>query len=240
MYLDRNVFELYKKLKVSNKDSHLRKLSTTAENPPVSETTKTGGVNLEGGLGSPSEFRATLSNVNCPIMNPERSTHQIWSEYPAEFTQNILQTKRHKTMPEWRRNFYKLISVHGFCSQRAARLATTEYPVKSSNARKLAATISSLQAGQAVSHQRVVQKIQMKDTLEPVSCQFRHVIPMASQHSFFALNPCGTTQYGRLQFDWVRGFEEDNLLTVSAVKIKNSAHKVVNENRTFNHWKRSG
>ncbi|XP_035857603.1 uncharacterized protein LOC116038858 isoform X2 [Sander lucioperca] len=99
-------------------------------------------------------------------------------------------------------------TLQDFCSPWVAQLAAREHPVKSSSARQLAATIP------ATGHQRVVQKIQMKDTLEPASFHFHHVIPMASQQSFFTLNPFGTTQYGRLQFYWIRGHDADNLLRV--------------------------
>ncbi|XP_034723160.1 uncharacterized protein LOC117941986 isoform X2 [Etheostoma cragini] len=95
-----------------------------------------------------------------------------------------------------------------FCSPWAAQLAAGEHPVKSSNARQLAATVPT------TGHQRVVQKIQMKDGLEPASFHFHHVIPMASQQSFFTLNPYGTTQYGRLQFYWIRRHDAGNLLSV--------------------------
>ncbi|GLD52923.1 uncharacterized protein AKAME5_000575100 [Lates japonicus] len=104
----------------------------------------------------------------------------------------------------------------------AATLATTEHPVKSSNDRQLPASISSVQPGH-VAPLRVVQKIQMKNTLKLASSHFHHVIPMASQHSFFTLNPCGKTHYGRLQFDWVRGDENGKLLRASA-------HIIVDDN----------
>ncbi|XP_028426915.1 uncharacterized protein LOC114550385 [Perca flavescens] len=92
-------------------------------------------------------------------------------------------------------------TLQDFCSPWVAQLAARVHPVKSSNARQLAATIP------ATGHQRVVQKIQMKDTLEPASFHFHHVIPMASQQSFFTLNPFGTTRYGRLQFYWIRAHD---------------------------------
>ena len=105
-------------------------------------------------------------------------------------------------MPEWRRTLYKLIALQGFQSQRAAQLPAAEELGKHCSATQLTGTITSLQNGQAAAHQRVVQKIQMKDPTGPDCC---YVIPMASQHSFFTSHPCETTQYGRLQFDWMRG-----------------------------------
>lgn len=229
--LDRKVLQFYKKLKVSNKNlSHLGKLSTTAERSPASKAThstvptNTGGLNLYSGLYSPPAFSTSQSNIQTQppgIIHPGCPSHPLCSDYPAQFAQTILPFKDqrgHKSMPEWRKTLYKLISLQGFCSPRAASLATTDHQVKSSNARQLAATIPSLQPGQAAAHHRVVQKIQMTDTLKPASFHFHHVIPMASQHNFFTLNPCGKTQYGRLQFDWMRGSEEDKLLRVSAVK----------------------
>ncbi|XP_032366385.1 uncharacterized protein LOC116685417 isoform X2 [Etheostoma spectabile] len=99
-------------------------------------------------------------------------------------------------------------TLQDFCSPWAAKCAAGEHPVKSSNASQHVATIPT------TGHQRVVQKIQMKDTLEPATFHFHHVIPMASQQSFFTLNPHGTTQYGRLQFYWIRRHDADNLLSV--------------------------
>ncbi|KAL7377612.1 hypothetical protein ABVT39_002041 [Epinephelus coioides] len=71
----------------------------------------------------------------------------------------------------------------------------------------------------------VVQRIPMTDTSEPASSHLHHIIPMASRQSFFNLDPCGTTQYGRLQFQWVRGHDEDEQLSVSGVKIQDTAYK---------------
>lgn len=190
--LDRKVLEIFKKLKTSNKSlSHLGKLSTAADGEP----------NLNRGPG----FRAPLSAI-------QTQTRTIPSL--RQFDRTII--KEQKSMPEWRKSLYKHISLQGFCSPRAARLAVTEHLVDSSTARQLASTIPSLQPDQAATHQRVVQKIQMNDTPEPTSFHFHHVIPMNSQHSFFTLNPCGKTQYGRLQFDWMRGSEEDKQLKVCA------------------------
>ncbi len=218
--LDRKVLQLHKKLKISNKNlSHLGKLSITAERSPVSKAshstvpTNTEGLNLYGGLYSPAAFSASQSTIQT----------QPLSDYPAQCAQTMLPFKDqrgHKSMPEWRKSLYKLISLQGFRSSRAARLAAADHLVKSSNTTQLEAAIPSVQSCQAAAHQRVVQKIQMTDALKPASFHFHHVIPMASQHSFFTLNPCGKTHYGRLQFDWLRGSKEDKLLKVSAVKTK--------------------
>lgn len=231
--LDRKVLQLYKKLKVSKKNlSHLGQLSTTAERSPASKATRsivptnTGGLNLYNEVYSPTAFSTSQSTIQTQppgIIHPECPSHPLCSDFSAQFAQTILPFKDqrgHKSTPEWRKSLYKLISLQGFRSPRAARLAATDHLVKSSSARQLVATIPSLQPGQAAAHQRVVHKIQMTDTLKPASFHFHHVIPMASQHSFFTLNPCGKTRYGRLQFDWMRGSEEDKLLKVS------TAHKL--------------
>ncbi|XP_051253197.1 uncharacterized protein LOC127361991 [Dicentrarchus labrax] len=235
--LDRKVFELYRKLKFGKKISHLGKVSTRAERLLASKAahatfqTNTGRVNLNSCLGKSPELRATLSTVQTQpqmIINPEDPSHSFGSNYPAEFAQTVLPIKdhkSHKSMPEWRRNLYSIFSLHGFRSPWAARLFATEHPVKSSNARQFVATIPSLQPGQAAAHQRVVQKIQMKDHLEPDPCYFQYVIPMPSQHNFYTLNPCGKTQYGRLQFDWMRGSEDR--LQVSAAKFKDTAKLLI-------------
>lgn len=212
--LDRKVLELYKKFKVSNL-SHQGKLSTSEKLPPA--------------------FRATLSTIETEpprFSHPECPSHPFGSDYSTQFAQTIHYFKDqrgHKLVPEWRKSLYKLISLQGFRSPRVARLAATEHPLKSSNAKQLLAAVPALQPGQAAVHQRVLQKIQMKDTQELESFSFHHVIPMASQHSFFTMKPCGKTQYGKLHFDWMRGHEEEKLLKVSSVKTKDTAHKVLDE-----------
>ncbi|XP_071328055.1 uncharacterized protein [Trachinotus anak] len=208
--LDRKVIELYKKFRVGNKNlSGHGKISTTAGHSRASRA-NTGGLN--SGLSNSPAFKTKQSNIQtqpCRIIHPECPSHPLCSD-PAQFSQTINSIKDqrgHKPMPEWRKNLYKLISVQGFRSPRAARRATTEHPVKPSNAGQLAASIPSIQPGQGAAHQRVVQKIQLKDPPELASPNFHHVIPMASQHSFFTSDPCGKTQYGRLQFDWMRGHD---------------------------------
>ncbi|XP_029026459.1 uncharacterized protein LOC114867723 [Betta splendens] len=83
-------------------------------------------------------------------------------------------------------------------------------------------------------HQRVVQKIQRKDTVSETSTLFHHVIPMAAQNSFATLSLSGTTQYGILQFDWIRGHEEDKLLDISGTNTKDT-HYVLFTNRALCH-----
>ncbi|XP_039641907.1 uncharacterized protein LOC120549238 [Perca fluviatilis] len=122
--------------------------------------------------------------------------HSTITEHPA--TSKAMQARKGFCPPADSKAIHTL---QDFCSPWVAQLAAREHPVKSSNARQLAATIP------ATGHQRLVQKIQMKDTLEPASFHFHHVIPMYSQQSFFTLNPSGTTQYGRLQFHWIRGHD---------------------------------
>ncbi|XP_044210365.1 uncharacterized protein LOC122984115 [Thunnus albacares] len=214
--LDRKVLELYKKFKASNKNSsHHGKLSTSEKHRLA--------------------FRAMLSNTETQpprFTHPECLSHPLDSDYSTQFAQtihSINDQRGHKPMPEWRKSLYKLISLQGFRSPRATRLAATEHPLKSSNAKQPLAAVPTLQPGQAAVHQRVLQKIQMKDTQELASFCFHHVIPMPSQHSFFTLKPCGKTQYGKLQFDWMRGLGEEKLLKVSSVKPKDTAHKVVDE-----------
>ncbi|XP_045929786.1 apoptotic chromatin condensation inducer in the nucleus-like isoform X2 [Micropterus dolomieu] len=206
--LDQKVLKLYKKIKVTNMNSsHLRNLATTAERSPASMATR-------------SNVQTNSAGLNLNLGSPDCS---------AQLAQTILPIKDqrgHESIPEWRKSLYRVISLQGFCSSRGARLATADHLAGSSNARQLAATIPPLQPGKAEGHQRVVQKIQMKDTLELDPLEFHYVIPMASQHSFFPLIPCGKTLYGRLQFDWMRGSEEEKLLEVSTVMTKDPAHEL--------------
>ncbi|XP_059187682.1 uncharacterized protein LOC131970328 isoform X2 [Centropristis striata] len=143
------------------------------------------------------------------IRDQERKVLTLYKRLKCAQTVLPINDQRGYTLlPEWRKTLYNLIALQGFRSPRAARLAASEYPVKSSNATRPKAAIPSLQPGQAAAHQRVVHKIQMKDTLDPASSPFHPLIPMASQQSFCTLNPCGKTQYGRLQFYWTRGHDE--------------------------------
>ncbi|XP_062416975.1 proteoglycan 4-like isoform X2 [Pungitius pungitius] len=83
--------------------------------------------------------------------------------------------------------------------------STRELPVKPSDGRQLATVIPLILPAEAAAYQRVVQNIRMTDAPEPPLLRFHQVIPLNAQQNFFTLNACGKTQYGRLQFDWVRG-----------------------------------
>ncbi|XP_031734897.1 proteoglycan 4-like [Anarrhichthys ocellatus] len=123
------------------------------------------------------------------------------TERPLASTRSTVQSTSAQNL----KNLHK--PLQGFCSPPAAR----EHPVESSDARRRAAIIHALRPGGAVDHHRVVQKIWMKDTVDPSSFHFHNVIPLNAQQTFFTLNPCGKTQYGRLQFDWMRGHDKDKL-----------------------------
>lgn len=214
--LDRKVLEFYKKLKGSNKNSsHRGKLSASEKHPLA--------------------FKPTQSTIETQLprfTHPECPSPPLSPDYATQFEQtlhSIKDQRGHKPMPEWRKSLYKLISLQGFRSPRAARLATAEHPLKSSNATQTLEAVPTLQPSLAAVHQRVLQKIQMTDAQELESHDFQHVIPLASQHNFFTLKPCGKAQYGKLQFDWMRGDEEEKLLLVSSVQTKDSAHKGADE-----------
>lgn len=236
-HLDQNVLKLFRKYKDSiQNSSHHGKPCTTAERSASSKATqftiqgKTGGLCLNTGLSSSPVPKATLSSIQTQphrMIHPKSPSHLLYSIYPEQVAQSVhlvREQRDHKTMPEWRKNLYTLISLHGFRSRWAAWLATTEQPVKPSNARQVATSIPSVQPDHLSVHQRVVQKIQMKDNVEPTSRCFHHVIPMAAQHNFFTLDCTGTTQYGKLQFDWIRRHEEDKLLEVSVARTKDTTH----------------
>ncbi|KAM9733217.1 uncharacterized protein ACNS7B_015395 [Menidia menidia] len=111
-----------------------------------------------------------------------------------------------ESAPVWRRTLRGLISLQGFRSHRAARQWSAQDPGRPQQKHPSTGSIPSLQPGQATGLQRVVQGVQMTEAPEPdpppSTCR---VIPMASQLNFFTLRPRGTTWYGRLQFDWMRG-----------------------------------
>lgn len=233
--LDRKVLKLYKKYKDNLKSSSCRgKLYTTAELSPFtpkathfSVQTNTGGVHLNTGLTSSPALRSVLSSIQAQTVQTKCPGHSLYSDYSEQVDQSVHLIRDqidHTPMAEWRKRLYTLISLQGFRSPRAARLAVTEHLVNPSNARPPVTSIPSVQPDQVSVHQRVVQTIQMKDTLELPSTCFHHVIPTAARHSFFTLDSCGTTQYGRLQFDWMRGHKEDKLLEVSVEKTKVTAH----------------
>ncbi|XP_056230416.1 proton channel OtopLc-like [Seriola aureovittata] len=154
--------------------SRCGKVSSPAQRFPVSRATQRGR-SLNGGLSSSSAFGTKSSTIQTSPSRP-------LCPDPARFAQGVTSIE----------------------DQGSHERATTKPLGKPSNARQL----TSVQLGQGAAHHRVVQSIQMKDTQELASSSssshFHHVIPMASQHSFFTLDPCGKTRYGRLQFDWMR------------------------------------
>lgn len=165
------------------------------------------------GQGNTDRLRVNSDPCSSPALK------SMLSRIPAQHHRVI-----HPKDAEWRRCLHTLSSLQGFRCKRAASLAAAEHPVAPSTARQLTAPIPSVGPDQVLAHQRVVKKIQVKDALEPTSTCFRHVIPMPAQHSVFTLDPCGTTQYGRLQFDWMRGHEEGELLKVCG-KTKDQLRK---------------
>ncbi|KAM7399821.1 hypothetical protein PAMP_019065 [Pampus punctatissimus] len=206
--LDGNVLALYRKFKTNKKNSsYYGKLSTNEKHPPAFKAalqTNPGGLSLNSSQGTIETQPPTFTYPECP-------SHPLGSDYSTQFAQtnhSVKDQRGHKPVPEWRKSLYKLIALQGFRSPRATRLAVTELPLKTSNAEQLPTAVPTLQPSQAAAHQRVLQKIHMKENQEPASFGFHYVIPMASQHSFFILKPCGKTQYGKLQFDWIRGHGE--------------------------------
>ncbi|KAK1900152.1 putative Rho-GTPase-activating protein 7 [Dissostichus eleginoides] len=210
VHLDRKALELFKKCKYGNKNlSHPGKYSTKTEQLSASKGTDSPVQTNTGGLYPRPEFQSKMSTIPThppSVSGLEGPSDQLFSDLSPQFEQTNL------SMPEWRKNLYQRIALQGFCSPQGARLAAKEHPVKPSNARQPATIIPSLQPGQAAAHQRVVQKVQMKDTREPASFKDHYVIPMNSQQSFFTSNLSGKTQYGRLQFDWLSGHDEEKLL----------------------------
>ncbi|KAI9548114.1 hypothetical protein NQZ68_013134 [Dissostichus eleginoides] len=210
VHLDRKALELFKKCKYGNKNlSHPGKYSTKTERLSASKGTDSPVQTNTGGLYPRPEFQSKMSTIPThppSVSGLEGPSDQLFSDLSPQFEQTNL------SMPEWRKNLYQRIALQGFCSPQGARLAAKEHPVKPSNARQPATIIPSLQPGQAAAHQRVVQKVQMKDTREPASFKDHYVIPMNSQQSFFTSNLSGKTQYGRLQFDWLSGHDEEKLL----------------------------
>lgn len=245
--LNQKVLKLYKKYKNNIKNSSLRgKLYTTAEQSPSTPKatqftiqTNTDELRLNTDLSSSPALTPLLSSIQAQprrIIHPKHPDHLLYSNYTEQVARSVHLIRNqsdHMLMAEWRKSLYTLISLQGFRSPRAARLAATEHPAKPSDATQLAASIPSVRPDQVSVHQRVVQKIQMKDTLELTSTCFHHVIPVPAQHSFFTLDPCGTMQYGKLQFDWMRGHEEGKLLEVCIAKTKDNTHKVVDTNRAL-------
>lgn len=201
---DNRVLALYKKSKVFKKNlPYIGKVSGTADYRPASKTTqsssatpqtKTVAMSLKGGLYGLASYRPSQFIFDAKSLGVSLSSDL---------------DKGHMTMTEWRKNLYKLISLHGFQSPWTIRLLTREHAQKPSNDTQLVAAIPSLQPELAATHQRVVQKIEMKDTLEVTTCGFYHIVPKASLHSFVTTHLCGKTHYGQLEFNWIRGCDEE-------------------------------
>ncbi|KAK5599554.1 hypothetical protein CRENBAI_019521 [Crenichthys baileyi] len=111
-----------------------------------------------------------------------------------------------RPMPEWRKTLHQLVSLQGFRSSRAAGRFAAEHPQEPPRASQPPVTIPVLQQGQAEASQRVMQKIELKDSTEPTHRCFSQVFPLAAQQTFVTSHRCGKTRYGKLQFDWTRGF----------------------------------
>ncbi|TNN31731.1 hypothetical protein EYF80_058112 [Liparis tanakae] len=129
----------------------------------------------------------------------------IITEPPLAFPYSTVQSDSAGLKSDWRKNLHN--PRQGFSSPPSARAL----PVESSNAGEFSPINPSLCPGEGAVHQRVVQRILMKDSLDPPSFHFHHVIPLNAQQTFFPLNPSGKTRYGRLQFDWMRGRDEGQL-----------------------------
>lgn len=175
---------------------------------------------------SHSSFNVKLSSIhNHPYSN-------VQSERPISpcltdnqmFPQSLYLDDCNNIVPEWRKTLYKLISCQGFRSSQAARQYDTEHPVEPPSVTKPVETIPLLQHGQAAAHQRVVQKIEWKDTTASQPDCFNYIIPLASQQNFCTLHSSGKTTYGQLEFYWKRGSEEEKLLRVEPTKHQHSSH----------------
>ncbi|XP_021166415.2 uncharacterized protein LOC110366917 [Fundulus heteroclitus] len=108
--------------------------------------------------------------------------------------------------PEGRKTLHHSDSLQGVQSSRAVGQFAAEHPQEPPHAPQPSVTLPILQRGQAEPFQRVVQKIQLQDGTEPTQCCFSQVVPLRPQQSFVTSHQCGKTQYGKLQFDWTRGF----------------------------------
>lgn len=202
MTLDQKAMDLYKKFKLGKKSQHAG-MSFMANRHTTTTTTRKA-------THSTIQNNTLEMSLNSRQFHPQAYSGSHYSEglklnsglgSPSPFTTPTIQTQPHSSI-------------------RAAKLPATENSVKSFSVTQFVVTSPSLQAGQGATHQRVVQKIQMKGNLEAASGNFYHVIPMASQQTVFTLNTRGETQYGRLHFEWMRGSEDEKLLNVSLVKQK--------------------
>ncbi|XP_039454155.1 uncharacterized protein LOC116329942 isoform X2 [Oreochromis aureus] len=236
--LDDRVLALYKNFKVFRKNlPHLGKLSVPTEHRPYPTQSRCSTLqanaaesSLKGGLySSPAHVPSqSIVQATClggslssdlggdPTFNSTVSTAQI------QGCTQLPQTSG-PSMTEWRTNLYKLISVHGFQSARAARLHTSEHAHTFPTDVQLVTDFPPLQPQLAAAHQRVVQKIKLKDSVETAGGCFYRIIPMASQHNFLTAQLCGKARYGRLEFDWTRGCDEESVLRVSS--LESSDHR---------------
>jgi len=137
--------------------------------------------------------------------SPGLGKTSIITEPPLASPHSTVQSNSAGLKSEWRKNLHN--PLQGFSSPPPTRAL----PVESSNAGEFSPINPSLCPGVGAVHQRVVQRILMKDSLDPPSFHFHHVIPLNAQQTFFPLNPSGKTRYGRLQFDWMRGRDEGQL-----------------------------
>lgn len=232
--LDNRVLALYKKSKVfKNNLPHLGKLCVPSEHHPnpqsCSSTLQTNAAEsgLKGGLySSPANVPScSIVQVTClggslsSDLGGDPTFNSTVSAAHIQRSTQLLQTSG-PSMAEWRNNLYKLISLHGFQSARAARLHISEHAHTFATDVQLVADIPPPQPQLAAAHQRVVQKIELKDTVETAGGCFYRIIPVSSQHNFVTAQLCGKTRYGRLEFGWTRGCEEEKLLRVSSRKSR--------------------
>lgn len=220
--LDNRVLALYKKFQVfKNNLPHLGKLPVPSGHHPqsCSSTLQTDAAEsrLKGRLySSPAPSRSIVQatclggRLSSDLGGDPTFTSTESAAHIQRSTQ-LLQTS------EWRNNLYKLISLHGFQSARAARLHISEHAHTFATDVQLVADIPPLQPQLAAAHQRVVQKVELKDTVETAGGCLYRITPLGSQHNFVTAELCGKTRYGRLEFDWTRGCDEERLLRVSSV-----------------------
>ncbi|KAG5285120.1 hypothetical protein AALO_G00034290 [Alosa alosa] len=123
------------------------------------------------------------------------------------------------TDPHWRESLHKLISLHGFRSQKAARAAASlcAWPL-ALQARDTSRTLPRLlprpackgalgervAACQGALGERVAQSTEMTDACRGPVTTFQHQLPLPWRLGHFPLQPHGQLKYGRLEMDWVR------------------------------------
>ncbi|MEQ2315825.1 hypothetical protein AMECASPLE_026359 [Ameca splendens] len=142
-----------------------------------------------------SNIQPERPSPSCPADN--QLTPQF--RYPIRDSAN-------RPMPEWRKTLHQLVSLQGFHSSLAAGRFAAGHPQEPPRPSQPPVTIPVLQRGQAEPSQRVMQKIALKDSTEPTHRCFTQVFPLAAHQTFVTSHRCGKTRYGKLQFDWARGF----------------------------------